>query len=74
MKKGEQSGISLEAALTERAEAPVKKGDMLGEIRVKKDGKTLMTLPAVAGEDVQLPGFVNALLRIKNRFMLVPGP
>ena len=74
MKKGEQSGVSLEAALTERMDAPVKKGDMLGEIRVKKDGKTLMTLPAVAGEDVQLPGLVSALLRIRNRFMLVPRP
>lgn len=70
LKKGDQSRISLEVALAQSVAAPVRKGDVLGEIRVKQDGATVQTLPAVAGETVELPGMLNALLRIRDRFML----
>ena len=74
MKKGEQGEVSLEAALVEHLTAPVKKGDVIGEIRVKRGDQVVTALPAVAGEDVALPGFVHALLRIRNRFMLKGKP
>ena len=70
MKKGEKGEISLEAALLPQVSAPVRKGDVLGEIRVKKGSEVVQVLPAVAGETVELPGMVNALLRIRNTFML----
>lgn len=70
IRKGDQDRFSLEIALRESVNAPVKKGDMLGEIRVKQGEKVVRTIPAVAGETVELPGLVNALLRIRNRFML----
>ena len=70
LKKGDQSQIALEVALAESVAAPVRKGDVLGEIRVKQGGTTVQTLPAVAGETVELPGMINALLRIRNHFML----
>ena len=70
LKKGDQSRIAIEAALVQSVRAPVRKGDVLGEIRVKRDGETVRTLPAVVGETVELPGFLNALLRIRERFML----
>lgn len=70
LKKGEQGNVSLEAALVESVAAPVKKGDVLGEIRVKKGDEVVMTLPAVAGETVELPGMLHALLRIRDHFML----
>ena len=70
MKKGEQGDVSLEAALVPQVSAPVRKGDVLGEIRVKKGSEVVQVLPAVAGETVELPGMVNALLRIRNTFML----
>ncbi|MBR5560954.1 MAG: D-alanyl-D-alanine carboxypeptidase [Clostridia bacterium] len=68
--KGDQSRFSLEIALRESVSAPVRRGDMLGEIRVKDGGRVVRTIPAVAGETVELPGLVNALLRIRDRFML----
>ena len=71
LKKGDQSQIALEVALAESVAAPVRKGDVLGEIRVKQGGTTVQTLPAVAGEDVPLPGFVGSLLRIRDRFLLL---
>ena len=70
LKKGEQTAVSLEAALVERVNAPVRKGDVLGEIRVKKGDDVVQVLPAVAGETVELPGMVHALLRIRSAFML----
>ena len=70
MKKGEQSGVSLEAALVERVNAPVRRGDVLGEIRVKQGDRVVQVVPAVAGEDVALPGIISSLLRIRNHFML----
>lgn len=70
MKKGEQKDVSLEAALVESLTAPVRKGDIVGEIRVKRGDQVVKTLPAVAGEDADLPGIVNALLRIRDRFLL----
>ncbi len=70
LRKGDQSRISLEVALAERVDAPVKKGDVLGEIRVKQGDTVVRTLPAVAGETVELPGMVHGLLRIRDHFML----
>ena len=45
-------------------------GDLLGEIRVKRGEQVVASVPAVAGEDVPLPGMIASLLRIRDRFML----
>ena len=68
--KGAQAEFTLDAALYESVGAPVRKGDPLGEIRVMRGGEVIATVPAVAGEDVALPGFLHGLLRIRDRFML----
>ena len=64
LRKGEEASISLEVALPEAVEAPITRGDVLGEVRVLKGGQRVGTLPAVAGSDVRLPGYLEALLRI----------
>lgn len=71
LKKGDQGQITLEAALVESVSAPVRKGDVLGEIRVKQGEEVVQAVPAVAGETVELPGMIHSLLRIRDRFM--PG-
>ena len=68
--KGSQNEISLEVSLVKSVNAPVRKGDVLGEIRVMQAGKIAQRIPAVAGETVELPGMVHALVRIRDRFML----
>ena len=70
IKKGMQSEISLEVSLAESVNAPVHRGDVLGEIRVMKSGAVVQRIPAVAGETVELPGMVHALVRIRDHFML----
>ena len=69
-RRGEKNALSLEAALVEKVNAPVYAGDVLGEIRVKHGDEVVAVVPAVAGEDVQLPGMVDALIRIRDHFML----
>ena len=69
-RRGEKNALSLEAALVEKVNAPVYAGDVLGEIRVKRGDEVVGVVPAVAGEDVQLPGMVDALIRIRDHFML----
>lgn len=69
-RRGEKNALSLEAALVEKVNAPVYAGDVLGEIRVKRGDEVVAVVPAVAAEDVQLPGMVDALIRIRNHFML----
>ena len=69
-RRGEKHALSLEAALVEKVNAPVYAGDVLGEIRVKRGDEVVAVVPAVAGEDVQLPGMVDALIRIRDHFML----
>ena len=64
IRRGEESSVSLQVALPEEVQAPVAKGDTLGELRVLKDGNLIATLPATASEDVVLPGYLEALLRI----------
>lgn len=69
-RRGEKNALSLEAALVEKVNAPVYAGDVLGEIRVKRGDGVVAVVPAVAAEDVQLPGMVDALIRIRDHFML----
>ena len=70
LRKGEEKTVTLEAALAESIAAPVKKGDMLGEIRVKQGDTVVAVVPAVAGDNVELPGRIASLLRIRDRFMI----
>ena len=70
MKKGEQDGITLDVSLPRNVTAPIGEGDVLGEIRIMRAGEAIATVPAVAGERVELPGMLNGLLRIRERFIL----
>ena len=71
VRRGETADISLEVALVERVSAPVRVGNVLGEIRVKQGGEVVAAIPALAGRSVELPGMIGSLLRIRDRFM--PG-
>ena len=71
VRRGDTADISLEVALVERVSAPVRLGNVLGEIRVKQGDAVVATIPALAGRTVELPGMIGSLLRIRDRFM--PG-
>ena len=46
--------------------APLKRGDIVGELVVSHDGKILATIPLTVREDVERSGFLYFLDAIKN--------
>lgn len=64
MKTGQEKAVSMEVTLPQSVGAPVKKGDEIGEIRLLLEGKVIASLPAVAAEDVRMPGVLEGLFRI----------
>ena len=64
MKTGQEKAVSMEVTLPQSVGAPVKKGDEIGEIRLLLEGKVIASLPAVAAEDVRMPGVLEVLFRI----------
>lgn len=54
MKKGEKKGkFSKEISLKKDIQAPVKKGEQLGELIIKQEGKVVSKTPLVAKENVE---------------------
>lgn len=68
LKNGQQSGLKLELALPDYADAPVAKGDVLGTVNVLLDGQVIAKLNCVAAADVPRPGFIEGLYRILNNW------
>ena len=64
LRKGQEKKLSLEIALPEAVEAPVRAGDVIGEVKVLLDGTQVASVDAVAAETVEMPGLLDALLRI----------
>lgn len=53
-KKGESvKDVKQEIVIHEDIKAPINKGDVIGELKLKKDGKTIVMSPLVASEDVK---------------------
>lgn len=68
LKNGQQSGLKLELALPEHADAPIARGDVLGMVNVLLDGQVIAKLNCVAAADVPRPGYIEGLYRIWNNW------
>ncbi len=68
LKNGQQSGLKMELALPEYADAPIAKGDILGTVNVLLGGQVVAKLNCVAATDVPRPGFIEGLYRILNNW------
>ena len=68
LKPGQEKQLSLEVELPAEVSAPVRAGDTLGMIRVKLDGSVIARLPAVAAEDVGMPGLLEGFFRVLNNW------
>ena len=68
LKNGQQSGLKMELALPEYADAPIAKGDVLGTVNVLLNGQVIAKLNCVAVTDVPRPGFIEGLYRILHNW------
>jgi len=64
IRPGQEKQLSMEVELPEEVDAPVKQGDTLGVVRVLLNGEIIAKLPAVASEDVGMPGLLEGFVRL----------
>ncbi|MDO5328159.1 MAG: D-alanyl-D-alanine carboxypeptidase family protein [Clostridia bacterium] len=64
LRSGQQNQLSFETSLPDCVTAPVKAGEPLGTVRVLLAGKRVAELPAVAAQDVRLPGLLEGFFRL----------
>lgn len=69
LKKGEKSeAVKTTWKLNKKAKAPVKKGDVLGTLVVKKDGAVIVKSPLVAKEQVEEANMWELFKRMFSSF------
>ena len=59
--RGEYDNLEAELSFTDTVVAPVRAGDVLGEVVVSLNGETLATTPVVALADVEQAGFFSRM-------------
>lgn len=64
LRTGEQNQLSFETRLPASVAAPVHAGDALGTVQVMLSGQRIAELPAVAAQDVRLPGMLEGFMRL----------
>lgn len=64
LKTGQKKSLSFETELPDSLTAPVKKGQEIGTVRILLNGTVIATLPAVAAEDIPLPGMLDGITRL----------
>ena len=64
LKTGQKKGLSFETELPESLTAPVKKGQEIGRVNILLDGAIIAVLPAVAADNIPLPGLLDGFTRL----------
>ena len=64
LKKGSDKNIEQILNLEENVEAPISKGEKLGEISYLLDGETLATINIIAKEDVDKIGLLSIIKKV----------
>ncbi|XYJ24164.1 hypothetical protein ACSE3M_00965 [Bacillus velezensis] len=62
-KRREHGQSKKEVKINGNVTAPVKKGEVLGSLVLKKDGKVLVESPVTAKDDMEKAGFLTFLKR-----------
>ena len=68
--KGDMGKITTRATLLETLDAPVTKGDPVGELTVECGGEVLAVLPLTAGEDVDRLGWTDLFERLLGKIAM----
>lgn len=71
IKKGREKEVKTHINLPEKLRAPVKKGDIIGEINVSLDGKTLSRTDLVAGSTVKKRNIFDNFKALFNDYIVI---
>ncbi|GMA52461.1 D-alanyl-D-alanine carboxypeptidase [Alicyclobacillus contaminans] len=69
MKKGEHHRYDTEVQLKADIAPPLRKGDAVGVLRVKEDGRVVASVPLLASTDVRKTGFLTGIGRTLRDFV-----
>lgn len=69
--KGELTSVKAEVTVPEVLNAPLKRGDEIGEVCFLMGEKTVGSVPVVCDSDVPKIGFFEVLARVFARFLLI---
>lgn len=69
--KGQEKQVTWERSITSYVNAPVKKGDRLGEAQVFVDGKLVKKIPLIAAKDVAQASPFNTVKKAWNKIFLI---
>ena len=64
LKTGQEKALSYIAELPEQIDAPIQAGQEIGSIRILLNGQAVAVLPAVAAQEIRLPGWLEGFARI----------
>jgi len=64
LKAGQEKQLSLEVELPQQLEAPLQAGETIGLVRILLGQQVIAKVPAVAAQDVGMPGLVEGFLLI----------
>ncbi|MGD6795323.1 D-alanyl-D-alanine carboxypeptidase family protein [Metabacillus indicus] len=67
-KGGSVKDVTQEVVMKQNLQAPLKKGDELGKLILKKDSKTVVESPLVAEDDIQQAGWWTLFKRVLSDF------
>ena len=69
LEKADAASLTCEVQLTESAEAPVRRGDVLGKLIAKTGSGTIYELPIVAADDIERMGVFQLYWRMFHMFV-----
>ena len=70
LRSGQKNQLSFETELPDSLSAPIKKDQEIGKIRLLLNGQPVAELPAVAAQEVRLPGLLEGFLRLMENWSL----
>ena len=70
LRAGQGKQLSFETDLPDSVQAPVRTGEELGQVRVLLDGRLVAELPAVAAQEVRLPGLLEGFYRLLDHWRI----
>ena len=68
LKKGEESKVNKEVIIPQYIQAPILKGDKIGEIIVSMEGKEMGRVDVVAAENIERASLLDVMIRMFRRF------
>ncbi|NLM49383.1 MAG: D-alanyl-D-alanine carboxypeptidase [Clostridiaceae bacterium] len=69
VKKAQKSAVTTHIDLPEQVQAPIKKGDRVGEIKLTVDNEVIISSPLVACEDVKRISLFSMIKKILGQYL-----